>query len=174
MAANPGTRLKGPAMNIHRLYGAIARRFRTRRMADLIRQYQVTEETRILDVGGTLFNWELIAVRPRITIVKLEWSPGAPTEIEYGARRLLGREARCDPHLLRPGRHRPRRSAGLAATPGRITTAQRIRRSTMNSTTKPKGGSMSADTDSGRKASTTRPDRSSPRRLGVSSAVLFP
>ncbi len=71
-------------MNIHTLYGAIARRFRTRRMRDFIRHYRVTPETRILDVGGTLFNWNLVAVQPRLTILNLGPAPASlPDHVEW-------------------------------------------------------------------------------------------
>ncbi len=71
-------------MNIHTLYGAIARRFRTRRMRDFIEVYQVTPETRILDVGGSLFNWHLIPFQPRLTIVNLMPPPASlPEHVEW-------------------------------------------------------------------------------------------
>ena len=71
-------------MNIHALYGTIARRFRARRMRDFIQQYQVTPETRILDVGGTLFNWNLVSVQPRLTILNLSPPPSSlPDHIEW-------------------------------------------------------------------------------------------
>ena len=71
-------------MNIHKLYGAIARRFRTRRMRDFIEAYQVTPETRILDVGGSLFNWQLIPIQPRLTIVNLMPPPASlPEHVEW-------------------------------------------------------------------------------------------
>ena len=35
------------------------------------RTFAVTDETRILDVGGTPFNWSLLDVQPRVTIVNM-------------------------------------------------------------------------------------------------------
>jgi hypothetical protein len=40
-------------------------------MRRFAREFGVTNETRILDVGGTPFNWLLLDVRPRITIVNM-------------------------------------------------------------------------------------------------------
>lgn len=47
------------------------RRFRTARMARFHRLFQIDENTRILDVGGTPANWTLLDVRPRVTILNL-------------------------------------------------------------------------------------------------------
>lgn len=35
------------------------------------RTFAITSETRILDVGGSVFNWEFLHVRPRVTIANL-------------------------------------------------------------------------------------------------------
>ena len=40
-------------------------------MRRFARDFGITNETRILDVGGTSFNWLLLDVRPRITIVNM-------------------------------------------------------------------------------------------------------
>ena len=40
-------------------------------MRRFARAFGVTAETRILDVGGTPFNWSLLGVRPRVTIVNM-------------------------------------------------------------------------------------------------------
>jgi len=40
-------------------------------MRRFARAFGITNETRILDVGGTPFNWLLLNVRPRITIVNM-------------------------------------------------------------------------------------------------------
>jgi hypothetical protein len=40
-------------------------------MRRFARTFAVTNETRILDVGGTPFNWQLLDVRPRLTIVNM-------------------------------------------------------------------------------------------------------
>ncbi len=40
-------------------------------MRRFARTFDVTDETRILDVGGTAFNWSLLDVQPRVTIVNM-------------------------------------------------------------------------------------------------------
>jgi len=48
-------------------------------MRRFARTFAITDETRILDVGGAPFNWSLLDVQPRVTIVnmlrthRLEW-----------------------------------------------------------------------------------------------------
>jgi len=70
---------------IHDLIRPIQRRFRARRMAEFARVFSVDAETRILDVGGTPFNWELIDVRPRVTLVNLDPKPtfAVPENMRY-------------------------------------------------------------------------------------------
>ena len=71
-------------MNIHTFYRAFARWFRTKRMRDFVHHYGITPQTRILDVGGTLFNWSLIPERPRITIVNVTPPPDSlPDNVEW-------------------------------------------------------------------------------------------
>jgi hypothetical protein len=45
------------------------RRFRERRMREFITRFGVTQETRILDVGGTPANWLLAGVQARVTLL---------------------------------------------------------------------------------------------------------
>jgi hypothetical protein len=47
------------------------RHFRSRRMRRFARAFHITGETQILDVGGTPFNWSLLDVMPRVTIVNM-------------------------------------------------------------------------------------------------------
>ena len=56
------------------------RHFRSRRMRRFERTFTITDETRILDVGGTPFNWTFLEARPRVTIVNLpySWEPWEP------------------------------------------------------------------------------------------------
>ena len=60
-----------------RLIEFLLRYFRSRRMRRFARTFAITNETRILDVGGTPFNWEFLEARPRVTIVNLPYSVGA-------------------------------------------------------------------------------------------------
>ena len=47
------------------------RYFRSRRMRRFAQTFAITNETRILDVGGTPFNWEFVEARPRVTILNM-------------------------------------------------------------------------------------------------------
>lgn len=43
--------------------------FREQRMHRFVRDFGITRDTRLLDVGGTLYNWTLAPVSPKITIL---------------------------------------------------------------------------------------------------------
>jgi methyltransferase family protein len=66
-------------MTIHDLYRPFLHYFRRRRMQRFQEHFRITEETRILDVGGFFFNWSPIPVRPRLTILNLDF-PGETEE----------------------------------------------------------------------------------------------
>lgn len=51
------------------LLESIIRQFRSRRMRRFEKAFGVTDETRILDVGGTPLNWAFLSVQPRITML---------------------------------------------------------------------------------------------------------
>jgi ubiquinone/menaquinone biosynthesis C-methylase UbiE len=40
-------------------------------MRRFVREFGVTDQTRVLDVGGTPFNWSLVTARPRVVIVNM-------------------------------------------------------------------------------------------------------
>ena len=63
-------------MDVHRVYGALMRGFRRRRMARFVAQFDPGEDTRVLDVGGTDFNWRLCESRPRVTLLNLDHAAG--------------------------------------------------------------------------------------------------
>jgi SAM-dependent methyltransferase len=48
---------------------ALQARFRRRRMQRFVREFHITSETRILDVGGTPDCWALIDERPRVVLL---------------------------------------------------------------------------------------------------------
>jgi hypothetical protein len=52
------------------LYATI-RRFRRNRMASFQRAFALTPQTRILDVGGTALNWNLLSAHPQVTFLNL-------------------------------------------------------------------------------------------------------
>ena len=53
------------------MIAGVMRRFRARRMREFVRRFGVTQDTRILDVGGTPVNWLLADVRPRVTLLNM-------------------------------------------------------------------------------------------------------
>ena len=71
-------------MNIHSVYGVFMRWYRPRRMKAMAQYFGMTEETNVLDVGGSMFNWSLLPFRPRLTILNLGPRPQhLPAEITY-------------------------------------------------------------------------------------------
>jgi hypothetical protein len=46
-------------------------RFRGRRMRRFIVEFGITRETRVLDIGGTPYNWALAPATPRLTLLNL-------------------------------------------------------------------------------------------------------
>ncbi len=66
-------------MNIHSIYGPILRHFRRGRMRRMWSICSLKENTKVIDIGGTVFNWELARELglpvPRVTIVNLSDPP---------------------------------------------------------------------------------------------------
>ena len=66
-------------MNIHNFYRPFLQHFRQRRMKAFSKMFPLTNQTRIIDVGGYVFNWSLIKEEPQILLVNLErehWANG--------------------------------------------------------------------------------------------------
>jgi ubiquinone/menaquinone biosynthesis C-methylase UbiE len=61
--------------------------FRRRRMQRFVRESAISSETRILDIGGTPCNWELIPVRPRLVLLN---TPRAKEELADAAAWVAG------------------------------------------------------------------------------------
>lgn len=59
-------------MNIHIFYKPILLFFRRRRMKVFSNVFAIDNNTRILDVGGTPFNWTLVEQSPLVTLVNLD------------------------------------------------------------------------------------------------------
>ncbi len=67
--------------------------FRRKRMLAFQSTFGVSEQTRILDVGGTKFNWEFISARPQVTLLNLRveertegrfrWKPGDGRQLPF-------------------------------------------------------------------------------------------
>jgi len=53
-------------------YRPILKYFRQRRMKAFAKMFSVTDQTRIIDIGGYKFNWLLIDERPHVLLVNLE------------------------------------------------------------------------------------------------------
>ena len=61
-------------INIHSIYRPFQRYFRTKRMRQFWQIFGLTAETRILDVGGSGFNWMLLPFSPCVTLLNLSVS----------------------------------------------------------------------------------------------------
>lgn len=80
----PATKNRGSMPSIHDVYRPFLLHFRRARMQFLQDHFQLTPSTRVLDVGGTLFNWTLAPVMPTLTLLNIEPRPAdLPAEIEY-------------------------------------------------------------------------------------------
>jgi hypothetical protein len=73
------------------LIASLSRRFRRRRMQRFVRACRITAETRVLDIGGTPDNWQLIPVAPRLVLLNM---PRARADLasagEFGAGWVAG------------------------------------------------------------------------------------
>lgn len=75
------------------------RRFRTRRMRRFVQTLGITDATHILDVGGTSFNWSLIGLKPRVTLLNMPRAREDPAGFDWIAadgRRLPFRDLAFD------------------------------------------------------------------------------
>jgi hypothetical protein len=81
-------------------FAAISRHFRRRRMARFAAELGLTPETRVLDIGGTPDNWQLLAVPPRLVLLNTpraaEDLAGAPTWVAGDGRALPFRDGAFD------------------------------------------------------------------------------
>ena len=64
-------------MNIHSIYAPISRYFRAQRMLQFSNDFVIKQEHRILDVGGTPFNWMLLDSQPLTFFVNLTGTTNA-------------------------------------------------------------------------------------------------
>lgn len=58
-------------MNIHTVYRLFQNFFRRSRMNLFSSSFRISNQTRIIDLGGTPFNWTLIEERPEVTMVNI-------------------------------------------------------------------------------------------------------
>lgn len=73
-------------MDIQKVYRRFQGNFRLKRMREFSDLFKINEKTRIIDIGGGKDNWELIDVRPWLTIVNVDAKPEkqGKTAIEIG------------------------------------------------------------------------------------------
>ena len=72
------------SFGIHDIYGIFIRRHRPKRMRDMAERLKLTPDTRVLDVGGTMTNWNLLPFRPKLTILNLsKRQKGVPADVTY-------------------------------------------------------------------------------------------
>jgi hypothetical protein len=74
-------------MGAQNVVAALSRRFRRRRMRRFAREFALTPETRVLDIGGTPDCWDLLDVRPRVTLLN---TPRAGAELAAAAEWVAG------------------------------------------------------------------------------------
>lgn len=82
-------KLTARANRAHGVAHALMRRFRAARMRFFVERFGITDATRILDIGGTAFNWTLIERHPQVTIINVDGPEGREGNLEY--RRADGR-----------------------------------------------------------------------------------
>jgi SAM-dependent methyltransferase len=84
----------------HAAFQAISQRFRRRRMQRFAREFAITSETRILDVGGAPETWDVLRIRPRVTLLNTprtrEEMSGAASWVAGDGRALPFRDAAFD------------------------------------------------------------------------------
>lgn len=67
-----GTRPAISGVLVHRIYDLIGGHFRRRRLATFCREFAITPETRVLDVGGVRRHWKLAPVQPSLVVVNMD------------------------------------------------------------------------------------------------------
>ena len=68
---------------IHLIYRVVSGYFRTKRMAQFQRLFNVTSRTRVLDSGGSEFNWTIAPVKPGLTVMNLGFNRLPPNGTAY-------------------------------------------------------------------------------------------
>lgn len=62
-------------MDLVHPYGDLQRKWRQKRMEDCVNALGITDDTTVLDVGGDAYNWNLVSVKPRLTILNIFPAP---------------------------------------------------------------------------------------------------
>jgi len=76
-------------MRIHDVYARLLRPFRRRRMRRFAREFRATRDLRVIDVGGSPFNWSFAPERPRLVLVNLR-APGDAHALPDGVTHVIG------------------------------------------------------------------------------------
>ena len=76
-------------MRIHDVYARWLRPFRRRRMQRFAREFRSASRLRVIDVGGSLFNWSLASETPRLVLVNLR-APSDARSLPDGIRLVIG------------------------------------------------------------------------------------
>lgn len=71
----------------------LSRHFRRRRMQRFVREFSISPETRVLDVGGTPDDWQMVPVQPRLVLLNM---PRARADLAGAAQWVAG-DGRCLP-----------------------------------------------------------------------------
>lgn len=61
----------------------IQRYFRRSRMRWFVTRFDIRDTTRIVDIGGTPFNWDLIAAKPQVTMVNIDGEDWHKANLRY-------------------------------------------------------------------------------------------
>lgn len=73
---------------MHRFYRPFQHYFRTRRMREFVELFHPSSSTRIIDIGGTAYNWTLISEQPEVVLVNrdpgVEAVPGDGRQLAFG------------------------------------------------------------------------------------------
>src|SRR4051794_7170073 len=62
---------KHMGIDVQSIYKPFQRYFRPRRMRNFVQYFNVTNNTSILDAGGTPLNWSFIPQRPQVTMINI-------------------------------------------------------------------------------------------------------
>lgn len=76
-------------MRIHAVYARLLRPFRRRRMRRFAQEFRASPGLRVLDVGGSSFNWSFVPETPRLVLVNLR-APSDARSLPDGIRLVIG------------------------------------------------------------------------------------
>jgi hypothetical protein len=76
-------------MRIHAVYARLLRPFRRRRMQRFAQEFREGRGLRVVDVGGSPFNWSFAPETPRLVLVNLR-APGDARTLPDGIRLVIG------------------------------------------------------------------------------------